>query len=96
MILDAVRESGGVARAAAEEDLLAWAQRASALEGISFAPETGACLAVLDTMVQTGEVGADERVVIFNTGAAQKYIEALPPALPEWDGSMSWETLAST
>jgi threonine synthase len=96
MILDAVRESGGVARAAAEEDLLAWAQRGSALEGISFAPETGACLAVLEDMVRAGEIGSDERVVVFNTGAAQKYIEALPAALPEWDGSTSWETLASS
>jgi threonine synthase len=96
MILDAVRESGGVARAAAEEDLLAWAQRGSALEGISFAPETGACLAVLEDMVRAGEIGSDERVVVFNTGAAQKYIEALPAVLPEWDGSTSWETLASS
>ena len=47
-------------------------------------------------MVRSGEIGRDERVVVYNTGAAQKYIEALEPALPEWDNTMSWETLASS
>lgn len=95
MILDAVRESGGVARAASEESLMAWARRGSALEGISFAPETGACLAVLDDMVKAGEIGRDERVVVFNTGAAQKYVEALAPDLPHWDGTVDWAALAA-
>ncbi len=82
MILDAVRASGGVARAAREEAIAAWTRRACAAEGISVCPETAACLDVLETMVAAGEVARDERVVVFNTGAAQKYVEVLDVELP--------------
>ncbi len=77
MILDAVNESGGQARDCPEESLLAWARRASALEGIAFAPETGACIGVLELLVAEKAIDPDERVVIFNTGAAQKYVEVM-------------------
>jgi len=82
LILDAVRASGGAARAAEEEALLAWSRRAAALEGIAVCPETGACLAVLERLVREGDVRRDERVVVFNTGAAQKYVEVLERDLP--------------
>jgi threonine synthase len=83
MILDAVRESGGRAAAADEERLRPWMDEASRLEGIAFCPETAACLDVLEQALRTGEVGADETVVVFNTGAAQKYVEAMETELPE-------------
>ncbi len=96
MILDAVAESGGQARDCPEDDLLAWARLASALEGISFAPETGACLGVLETMLAEGAIDPDERIVIFNTGAAQKYVEVMGaeplPALPD---PVDWDAFAS-
>ena len=82
MILDAVRASGGAARSAPERDLVAWTRRAAALEGISLCPEAAACLAVLDELVREGAIGRDEEVVVFNTGAAQKYVEALETELP--------------
>ena len=90
MIIDAVNESGGQARAADEDELLAWAQRASALEGISFAPEAGACLGVLEQLVAEGVVGKEERVVVFNTGAAQKYIEVISTQLPTLETPVDW------
>ena len=96
MILDAVRESGGMARAADETDLIEWTRRASALEGISFAPETGACLAVLSDLVRGGAIGADERIVVFNTGAATKYVEALDTGLPSWDPDTDWSALGGS
>ena len=96
MILDAVRASGGLAAAADEDELLSWMRRASAAEGISLCPETGACLAVLERMVREGRVRADERVVVFNTGAAQKYVEALETDLPTLarGASPDWKALA--
>ena len=94
MILDAVRESGGSARAAEEERLLAWSQRAAALEGISVCPEAGACLAVLEDMVADGSVDPDEQIVIFNTGAAQKYVETLPSDLPHVHPPVDWAQLS--
>ena len=78
MILDAVRASNGQARSADEETILPWMRRASALEGLSICPETGACLEVLRALVAEGEIARTDRVVVFNTGAAQKYVETLP------------------
>ncbi len=95
MILDAVRESGGVAMAADEHRLLWWAQRASALEGISICPEAGACLGVLEEMVAQGAVDPEERVVIFNTGAAQKYLEVIRSQLPQLTTPVDWQALAA-
>jgi threonine synthase len=94
MIIDAVNESGGQARAAEEERLLSWARRAAELEGISVCPETGACLAVLEDMVAEGAVHPDERVVVFNTGAAQKYLEVIQTELSEVSPPVDWEALA--
>lgn len=93
LILDAVRRSGGAALAAREHELLPWMRRASALEGIGLCPESAACLAVLPGLLRSGALRRDERVVLFNTGAAQKYVECLPVelprlargALPDWD-----------
>jgi threonine synthase len=96
MILDAVNESGGQARSCAEESLLAWARRASALEGIAFAPETGACLGVLETLVAEAAIDPDEQVVIFNTGAAQKYVEVMgTQPLPTLPDPVDWDAFAS-
>lgn len=93
MIIDAVNESGGQARACSERSLLSWARRGAALEGIAFAPEAGACLGVLELLVAERAIDPDERVVIFNTGAAQKYVEVIgtdpPGRLPQ---SMDWST----
>ena len=82
MILDAVRASGGAALAAEEGRLAEWMRLAVALEGIALCPETAACLAVLDRLILDGDVNPDERVVIFNTGAVQKYVEAMATDLP--------------
>ncbi len=98
MILDAVRASGGAARSAPETELLPWMQRASALEGIALCPEAAACLSVLEASLEDGSVRPDERVVVFNTGAAQKYAEALPPDPPavprRADGGVDWDAVA--
>ncbi len=96
LILQAVRASGGAARSAREEEIVPWARRASAREGLSICPETGACFAVLADLVRAGEVRRDERVVVFNTGAAQKYVEALrvePPRLAR--GKVDWDAVAA-
>ncbi len=82
MILDAVRESGGAALAADEERLVEWMRLANRLEGIALCPESAACLDVLDGLVKAGNVHPDEQVVVFNTGAAQKYVEVIATDLP--------------
>ena len=98
MILDAVRESGGAAHAAPEEELVPWMQRANELEGISLCPETAACLVVLAGLTARGELAADAEVVVYNTGAAQKYVELLAVDAPTLapDEDVDWEALAAS
>jgi threonine synthase len=92
LILDAVRASSGAAIAAAESGILGWMRRATRLEGISLCPEAAVCLGALEIALASGRIGRGETVVLFNTGAAQKYLEVQESALPrlrkaavDWD-----------
>jgi threonine synthase len=76
LILDAVRASGGVAIAVSDEELIDGVGEIGAYEGVFAAPEGGACLAALKILFEGNVVGRDERIVLFNTGAGVKYIEA--------------------
>ncbi|HEX4590252.1 MAG TPA: threonine synthase [Gemmataceae bacterium] len=82
MMLDAIRASGGKAIAGKEGRIAEWMTRSSSAEGISICPETAVCFDCLEMLVRRGDIRTDERVVVFNTGAAQKYLEALPVELP--------------
>ena len=77
MIIDAIRESGGVAMAAPEEDISDWMRMSASSDGIAICPETAVCLGVLEQLIDSGAIARNERVVVFNTGAAQKYPEAV-------------------
>ncbi|OAI40746.1 threonine synthase [Planctomycetaceae bacterium SCGC AG-212-D15] len=85
MMLDAIRASGGRAVAGREARIVEWMRRVAGLEGIAACPETAVCFDCLEQLRQTGTVGADESVVVFNTGAAQKYPEVVPLELPRLD-----------
>ncbi len=85
MILDAVRASGGKAMAADESRLREWMSNVCSLEGISLCPESAACVGVLQHALSEGEIKPDESVVIFNTSAAQKYVEVMKTVLPRID-----------
>lgn len=76
LILDAIRTSGGTAVAVTDEALMAGVREIGAHEGVFAAPEGGACLPALRMLIERGDVTLDERVVLFNTGAGVKYIEA--------------------
>ncbi|HUE73632.1 MAG TPA: threonine synthase [Pirellulaceae bacterium] len=97
MILDAVRDSGGQAIAAEEASIRAWMRQAVAAEGIPVCPESAACVGALEMLLQQGAIGPDEHVVIFNTGAAQKYPEAIAASLPrlDKDASLDWDRIAA-
>ncbi|MCP4080816.1 MAG: threonine synthase [Planctomycetaceae bacterium] len=95
MILDAVRESGGLALAAPESKLETWQYQSTQAEGISVCPETAACIGALEQLVQDDWIKPDEKVVVFNTGAAQKYVSMQVPDLPRLDaqGEIDWRKL---
>jgi threonine synthase len=56
--------------------LIAATREIGAAEGIFCAPEGAACLPALKKLIERGEVAKDERIVLFNTGAGVKYLEA--------------------
>jgi threonine synthase len=85
LILDAVRQSGGKALAAAESRIDEWMRLACRTEGISLCPESAVCVGVLERALAEGEIAADETIVLFNTAAAQKYVEAIEIDLPVLD-----------
>jgi threonine synthase len=82
LILEAVRESGGTAVAVSDEDMMDAAIKLASLEGVFAAPEGGACFAALPTLVKTGVLGSDERIVVYNTGSGLKYLEAFAARFP--------------
>ncbi len=77
LVLRAVRESGGAAVAVSDEDMVTGMRDIGRLEGVSAAPEGGAALHALRTLIASGRVLPDDRVVLFNTGGALKYLDVL-------------------
>ena len=76
LILDAIRNSGGTAIAVSDAELIAAVDQIGAREGLFVAPEGGACLPALRVLIERNLVDKDETVVLFNTGAGIKYLEA--------------------
>ena len=81
LVIRAVRESGGTAVTVSDPDMVAAVRKLAEHEGIFAAPEGGATLAALEQLLESGEVGKDERVVLLNTGSATKYLDVLGPEL---------------
>jgi threonine synthase len=77
LILDAIRASGGTAIAVSDDELVAGVSEIGAAEGVLAAPEGGACLPALRSLISAGSVTPDDVVVLFNTGSGIKYLEAL-------------------
>ena len=85
MVFDLLRDSGGVAMSAPEKDIPRWMQLANSKEGIAVCPETAVCLGVLYQLMKQGKVRSKDRVLVFNTGAAQKYPESVSADVPRID-----------
>jgi threonine synthase len=78
LILRAVRESGGTALTVSDTEMIDGMLDLGGAEGISAAPEGGAALAAIRKLVADGSIRASDRVVLFNTGGALKYLDVLP------------------
>ena len=82
LILEAVRKSGGTAIAVTDEEMLDAGKELATCEGMFAAPEGGACVAALRKLLVQGFLKAHERIVIYNTGAGLKYLEAYATRFP--------------
>jgi threonine synthase len=77
LILRAVRQSRGTALAVSDQAMIDGMLDLGGSEGISAAPEGGAALAAIRRLVDEGSIRSRDRVVLFNTGGALKYFDAL-------------------
>jgi threonine synthase len=82
LILDAVRASGGTALAVSDQELLDAGVALAREEGMFAAPEGAACVAALEKLLRSGFLKPEERIVIYNTGAGLKYLEAYATRFP--------------
>jgi len=81
LILADLYASDGQAVAASDRAMMAACRDMARLEGVFAAPEGGAGLAAVQTLVARGAIGRDESIVLFNTGSGYKYLEAWRTAL---------------
>jgi threonine synthase len=85
MMIDAIRASGGCAIAGREDSIGEWLRKSASAEGISICPETAVCFDTIAKLKECGQIKPTDEVVVFNTGAVQKYLEAVPLSLPRID-----------
>jgi len=81
LVLTAVKQSGGDAVAASDEEMLATGKELAALEGLYAAPEGAATVVAARKLRASGRIQPQEKVVLFNTGTGYKYAEAWQKAL---------------
>lgn len=82
LMLKAIRQTGGVAIAITDQEMLDAGIELATEEGIFAAPEGGACVAAVRKLLSDGVLKASERIVIYNTGAGTKYLEAYSTRFP--------------
>ncbi len=82
LVLEAVRQSGGTAIAVSDEELIDAGIRLATDDGLFVAPEGSACLSALEKLLRSGFLSPDEEIVIYNTGAGLKYLEAYSTRFP--------------
>ena len=81
IMLEILRESGGVALSFSDEQTLASLQDWAKNEGIFLSPEGATATVAYDHLLQTGFLKPEDRVVLFNTGAGLKYTDVTADAV---------------
>jgi threonine synthase len=81
IMLEILHESGGVAMAIPDAEILAslldWAKN----EGLFLSPEGAAATAAYDRLLASGFLKPSDRVVLFNTGSGLKYTDVTAEAM---------------
>jgi threonine synthase len=83
LILDAVRESDGGAVATTDREILDAAIEVARTEGLEVGATCAACVSGAFALAESGEFGPDDTVVLLNTGAGNKDVDALRAHLGE-------------
>jgi len=84
-VLKAIRESGGVAESATDQEILDAIKLLAAKEGVFAEPAGGVTIAVLKKLVQEGLIRPDETVVCCVTGSGFKAADTIQKEIPAPD-----------
>ncbi len=82
LVLEAVRETGGVAISVNDDEIMKALLLVARTEGMLICPEGAAAVAALPHLVKQGVLNAGERVVVLNTGSGLKYPDLIAIDLP--------------
>ncbi|HEX3787149.1 MAG TPA: threonine synthase [Pseudonocardiaceae bacterium] len=82
LVLEAVRATEGTAIAVSDDALLTEQRRLAREEGLFICPEGAACMAAAMQLRESGWLGADDQVVVLNTGTGLKYPETVTVDVP--------------
>lgn len=77
LILDILKQSGGLAIAATDAEILEATRHWANIEGIFAAPEGAASLVAYQKLLASGFFAPEDSVVLFNTGCGLKYLDVL-------------------
>src|ERR1022692_4634601 len=77
LILEILKKSQGAAIAATDEEILAATRHWASVEGVFAAPEGAASLVAYRKLRASGFFREEDKVVLFNTGSAYKYLDMI-------------------
>jgi len=75
LIIEVLRESGGLPIAISDEAMIKSAKQLAKDEGLLVAPEGGALLEALLVLIRKERIQPTEKILLLNTGSAYKYLE---------------------
>lgn len=77
LILKAIRETGGMALAVSDDEMIEAMKEMASAEGVFPCPEGAATLVALRRLLGDGTIAPHETVVLLNTGSGLKYLELI-------------------
>ncbi|MBI2683478.1 MAG: threonine synthase [Acidobacteriales bacterium] len=81
LVLDIIRQSGGTAIAVTDAETIDALQRWAAAEAFFASPEGATTFVAYEKLLASGFLKPADKVVLFNTGSALKYIDVIAEAL---------------
>ena len=75
LILGSIRESGGGALTVSDDEIRDYMGKVARLEGMFICPEGAATAAALEKLLAAEQLGADQCILLLNTGSGLKYLE---------------------
>lgn len=82
LILEILKRSNGIAVAVSDDEIMDALRQWARVEGIFAAPEGAASLAAYRKLRAGGFFGAQDEVVLFNTGSGLKYLDVVTQTRP--------------